>query len=125
METDYTKESIILYTICGLITGLFLNSYLTSLLAIGLGYVVGQNLITIRDINQITDQQKNQAKRFANGMVIGVILSQFNFHCLFLGVALRIFTNSYDNETVKNQINIWVKQLQEKSKEIFTKSEVK
>lgn len=120
-EEFIENENIIIFSICGLLTGLFLNSNLTIILTIMIGYFIGKSVMTIQDISQITGAQKTQIKQFLNGMVVGVILSQFNFHCLFLGVALRILVNPSNFEKIKNKGKSLAKQIQERWYSLFTK----
>lgn len=122
IEEIIENENVIIFSICGLLTGLFLNSNLTFILTIILGYFIGKSVMTIHDISQITGTQKTQIKQFLNGMIVGVILSQFNFHCLFLGVALRILVNPSNFEKIKIKGESLAKQIQEQWYSLFTRT---
>jgi hypothetical protein len=109
MENISTND-LFAYGVYGLITGLFLNTNLMNILTIFLGYSLGK-IINISDINNISDIQKNKIKYFVYGLTIGVILSQINFHCIALGIALKIVIKESNIDSLKLAINNIITQL--------------
>ena len=109
MENISTND-LFAYGVYGLITGLFLNTNLMNILTIFLGYSLGK-IINISDINNISDIQKNKIKYFVYGLTIGVILSQINFNCIALGIALKIVIKESNIDSLKLAINNIITQL--------------
>lgn len=104
MESISTND-LLVYSVYGLMTGMFLNTNVMNIFTIFLGYSLCKFIMNISDIHNITEIQKNKGRYFIYGMSIGVILSQINFHCVALGIALKIMIKESNIDTLKTNIN--------------------
>jgi hypothetical protein len=114
---ELSTNDLIVYSVYGFIIGLFLNTNVMPILTIYLGYSLCKFVINVSDINIINEIQKNKCRYFIYGMMLGVVLSQINFHSIALGIGLRIIIKQSNMDVLQSKfanLNIQINKYIEK-----------